>query len=264
MSARVAITGGSGGIGRAAAELMRSRGATVVLLDLRPTDDVIECDVRDQGSVDRAIATATERLGGLDVLVNSAGIGIPQSAGERPDAEALAVVDINLFGTWRATAAALPELRRNHGRVINIASGLAHLTVPLATAYSASKRGVVAYSESLRIEYGNELEAVTTIYPGYIKTPIHDASAERGIGLDKQVPEEPLSAAAETVARAALGEPINDLATTRRGTVSYAIVDRLPRRWVHRATVAHMKRMIRKGHFGGGISAELAERMRRS
>lgn len=262
MSARIAITGGSGGIGSAAAELLRSRGASVALLDLNATDEVIACDVRDQDSVDRAIASAIDRLGGLDVLVNSAGIGIPQSAGEKPDADALAVIDINLLGTWRATAAALPELLRSRGRVINIASGLAHVTVPLAPAYTASKRAVVGYSDSLRLEYGTELGAVTTIYPGYIKTPIHAAAADRGVALEGVVPEEPLSAAAEAITRAALGDRLDNLATTRRGTVSYAIVDRLPRRWMRSATLAHMRRMTKKGVFGGaGLSEELGRRV---
>jgi NAD(P)-dependent dehydrogenase (short-subunit alcohol dehydrogenase family) len=64
----------------------------------------------------------------------------------------LRVIDVNLLGTWRVTAAAIEALRESRGRVVNVASGLAHLTVPLATAYTISKRGVVAYSDSLRLE----------------------------------------------------------------------------------------------------------------
>ncbi|MEA2423720.1 MAG: hypothetical protein QOH13_130, partial [Thermoleophilaceae bacterium] len=180
MSKRVIITGAASGIGEATAASLRSRGCTVVGLDLTAIgDDVIACDVRDQGSVDTAVAAAIERLGGLDVLINSAGIGDPQSAAERPAEDALRVIDVNLLGTWRVTAAAIPALRESHGRVINIASGLAHLTIPLATAYTISKRGVVAYSDSLRLEMAGEVD-VTTVYPGYIRTPIHNASAEKG------------------------------------------------------------------------------------
>ncbi len=81
---RVVITGASSGIGAAAAAELRARGAEVVGIDLNPGDGVIRCDVRDQASVDAAMAEAVARLGGLDVLVNNAGIGIPQAAGSVP------------------------------------------------------------------------------------------------------------------------------------------------------------------------------------
>ena len=79
MSARILITGASGGIGTAATAELRARGARVVGLDLRadPADDVIACDVRDQGAVERAVGEAVERLGGLDVLINNAGARHP-------------------------------------------------------------------------------------------------------------------------------------------------------------------------------------------
>jgi NAD(P)-dependent dehydrogenase (short-subunit alcohol dehydrogenase family) len=251
MSARVIITGASGGIGAAATQELRRQGATVVGLDLRGDgEDVIACDVRDQGSVDSAVAQAIGRLGGgLDVLINNAGVGDPQSSGEAPDEKALAVIDINLVGAWRVTSAALPALRESRGRVVNVASGLAHVTAPFATAYTMSKRGLVGYSDSLRLEHGDRI-TVTSVYPGYIKTPIHDASEALGMGLDGAVPEEPLSAAAGALARAALSpKPIRDLATTRRGTVNYAVVRLLPRGALDRLTRWQSRRLARKGHF---------------
>ena len=114
------------------------------------------------------------------------------------------MIDVNLLGPWRVTAAALPALRASRGRVVNVASGLAHLTVPFATAYCMSKRGLVAYSDALRIEHGDAI-TVTTVYPGYIRTGIHDAARERGLGLEGAVPAERLSDAADTLVRAALG-----------------------------------------------------------
>lgn len=263
MSERVVITGAASGIGAAAANELRSQGARVVGLDLNAvSDDVIACDVRDQHSVDRAVAEALERLGGLNVLINNAGIGNPQSAGERPDAQALAVIDVNLVGPWRVTAAALPALREARGRVVNVASGLAHIALPLATAYCMSKRGLTAYSDALRLDHGDAI-TVTTVYPGYIRTPIHRAGEAVGLTLEGAVPVERIEDAARVLARTALGPPVRDLATTRRGGIQYAVVRRLPRRLMDRLVGGHMRRLARRGHFDRSeLAAGYAARIR--
>ena len=245
MSKRIVITGAASGIGAATAAELRAQGAEVVSLDVNATaEDVVACDVRDQGSVDRAVALAIERLGGLDVLINCAGIGDPQSAGDRPGDDAQAVIDVNLLGPWRVTAAALPALRDARGRVVNVASGLAHLTLPLATAYCMSKRGLVAYSDALRVEHGDAI-TVTTVYPGYIRTPIHEAAAAKGLTLEGSVPRERLEDAVRTLTKAALGPPRRDLATTRQGELSYAFLRLIPRGLVDRAVT----RQFRRGGF---------------
>ena len=225
----VLLTGASGGIGTAAAAELRRRGAQVVGLDLHEGPDVIACDVRDQAAVDRAVAEAIDRLGGLHVLINNAGLGLPQSAGAAPGEDALAVIDVNLLGPWRVTAAALPALRQARGRVVNVASGLAHLALPWGTAYCMSKRGLTAYSDALRLEYGGEI-TVTNVYPVYILTKIHEASVERGVALEGSVPAEAVEDAARTLTRAALGPPARDLATTRSGAIGYALMRHVPRR----------------------------------
>ncbi len=123
MSARIVIT---------MAELER-RGAQVIGLDVNADQDaLIACDVRDQDSVDKAVREAITRLGGLDVLINNAGLATPQSAGLPPDEKALAVIDVNLMGPWRVTSAALPALREAGGRVVNVASGMAFVALPFA------------------------------------------------------------------------------------------------------------------------------------
>jgi NAD(P)-dependent dehydrogenase (short-subunit alcohol dehydrogenase family) len=260
---RVLITGAAGGIGSAAIAQLRARGADVIGLDLVASDDgsILACDVTDQESVDTAVATAIERLGGLDVLINCAGVGFPQSAGERPDAEAVAVIEINLLGPWRVTAAAIAALRESRGRVVNVASGLAHLTVPFATAYCMSKRGLVAYSDALRIEHGDAI-TVTTVYPGYIRTPIHEAAAAKGLGLEGTVPAEDVSDAASTLVRAALDEPARDLATTRRGTVGFAVLRLLPRPLVDRIVRQRLERSVRAGAFAEStVAADFRKRV---
>jgi NAD(P)-dependent dehydrogenase (short-subunit alcohol dehydrogenase family) len=262
MSARIIVTGASGGIGGAACAALRARGARVAGLDLHAREDVIACDVRDQTSVDAAVAEAIDRLGGLDVLINNAGIGIPQSAGQPPDDDALAVLDVNLLGPWRVTAAALPALRESRGRVVNVASGLAHVTVPFAPAYCMSKRGLVAYSDALRLELGSTV-TVTTVYPGYIRTAIHDAAREVGIGLEGVVPAEKLSDAARTLVRAALGPAARDLATTSSGAAGYFLARRMPRRLLDAVARARMRRLAAKGHFDHAtMAAEFRARLK--
>jgi NAD(P)-dependent dehydrogenase (short-subunit alcohol dehydrogenase family) len=251
VSKRVLITGAASGIGAAAAEELRAEGASVVGLDLNAREDwIIECDVRDQQSVDRAVAEAIERLGGLDVLVNNAGLGIPQSAAEAPDENAMKVFEVNLIGPWRVTSAAIDALRAfpARGRVVNVASGLAFLTVPFATAYTMTKRGIVGYSDSLRLEHGDAID-VTTVYPGYIKTPIHAASEEDGFALSGIVPEEPLSAAAATITRAALGRHVRDVATTWIGDLEFRLLRLAPRRLVDRGTLLVLRHLCRRGKF---------------
>lgn len=248
---RVIITGAAGGLATAAIAELRRQGATVVGLDLNADGDaVLQCDIRDQASVDAAVSAAIEKLGGgLDVLINNAGIGDPQSAGEAPDDKALAVIDINLVGAWRVTSAALPALRESRGRVVNVASGLAHVTAPFSTAYTMAKRGLVGYSDCLRLEHGDRI-SVSTIYPGYIRTAIHDASKEQGMGLEGAVPVESVEDAGRAFARAALADkPIRDLATTRNGTVNYALIKLAPRGALDALTRWKMKRLARKGHF---------------
>ena len=252
MSRRVLITGAASGIGQAAAEHMRAAGARVAGIDLQPDDsrDIVQGDIADPAAIERAVPEAIERLGGgVDVLVNNAGLGFSQSAGQAPDDEALKVIDVNLIGPWRVTAAALPHLLESpaRGRVVNVSSGLAFLTVPFAPAYTISKRGIVAYSDSLRLEFGDSID-VSTVYPGYIKTPIHASSEEDGFALDGAVPEEDLDDAAAVVARAALGpRPPRDVATTRRGGVQYALLRRTPRALTDRATLAFLRHQARRG-----------------
>ena len=262
MSKRVIITGAAGGIGAAAAGELRSEGARVIGLDLEADEsrELIACDVSDQGSVDRGVAEAIKRLGGLDVLINNAGVGHPQSAGARPDERAQSVIEINLMGPWRVTAAALPALRESRGRVINVASGLAFLTPPFSAAYCMSKRGLVAYSDALRGEHGDRI-TVTTVYPGYIRTKIHESSAALGIRLEGAVPAERVEDASHTLTRAALGPPARDLATTRRGSVNYALASRAPRRLMDRIIGFQVRRLARKGHFADSeLASELAAR----
>lgn len=199
---RVVITGASGGIGSAAMHSLREAHANVIGIDLHSTtDEVLVADVRDVDQVRAVIDTAVGRLGSIDVLVNNAGIGRAQDAGGFPGPDAKDVMDINFWGAWNVTAAAMPHLLASRGRVVNVSSGLAFVPVPFATAYTASKRALAVYSASLRAEYTGRL-SVTTVYPGYIRTPIHDASTEAGVSLEGLVRPDSIESAARTIVKA--------------------------------------------------------------
>ena len=215
---RVLITGASGGIGGPTAEAMRRLGATVMGIDLvAAPPDVLAADVRDAEAMQVAVDAAAERMGGIDVLVNCAGVGIANDAGAFPDAAARRVLDINLLGTWTATAAALPHLLRSHGHVVNIASGLAYVTVPFAVAYTASKRAVTAYSDTLRMEYRGRI-TVSTVYPGYVRTAIHEGPAAQGVSLEGAVPAEPVDYTVAAIIRACITRR-RDVPTSRATAV---------------------------------------------
>jgi NAD(P)-dependent dehydrogenase (short-subunit alcohol dehydrogenase family) len=125
-----------------------------------------------------------------------------------------------------------------------------------------SKRGLVAYSDALRLEQGGTID-VTTVYPGYIRTPIHDSSAAHGVALEGAVPAERVEDAARTLARAALGPPARDLATTRRGTISYALARRSPRRLLDRIVAGRIRSLGMRGHFDRSpLASEFVSRLR--
>ncbi len=262
---RIVITGAASGIGEATMAELERRGARVMGLDLvAEREELIECDVRDQESVDRAVAEAIARLGGgVDVLINCAGLATPQSAGLPPDARALAVIDVNLLGPWRVTSAALRALREARGRVVNVASGMAFVAQPFAAAYAMSKHGVVAYSQALRLEHGDAI-SVTTVYPGYIRTPIHRDSIEFGLTLEGSSPEERIEDAVGALVRAVFDDPPpRDIITTRTGKLTVALTRYLPGRLVDRLVLRAARKGLKRQSLDGvsGPLADFAARM---
>ena len=154
---------------------------------------------------------------------------------------------VNLLGPWRVAGYALPALVESCGRIINVSSGLAFANVPFATPYAASKRAIAAWSDGLRMEYGSHV-GVTTIYPGYIKTPIHALSIAAGVTLEGLVREEPLSAMIETTVRACTGKPRRDLATTRRGSFEIGLARHFPA-LIDRVILQRMQRLARQKRY---------------
>lgn len=255
---RVLITGASGTFGRALANELSARGARVVGLDVAPRDDdpvpVIACDLTDDDAVPAAVATALERLGGLDLLINNAGIGGPAPAELAPGPEVRRQLDINLLGTWRVSAACVPALVASRGRVVMVASRMAVMQLPLAAAYGASKRAMVAYADALRLELGTHV-GVTCVYPSAVRSPIHDSTAAAGLSLEGMSSYEPLEGVVDTVLRAGLARRARrDLPTSRRGAVELFLARHLPA-LTDRIVARTFSDRIRSGAFG---TAELA------
>lgn len=224
---RVIVVGGAGAFGTGIARALREQGAHVLGLDRTRGPDILEVDITSDEAVRDAVERALSELGGLDILINAAGIGLVQDAGAPPDQSVTSTLAVNLLGPWRVAGYALPALIEARGRIINIASGLAFANVPFASAYAASKRALSAWSDALRIEYGSHV-GVTTIYPGCVKTPIHVHAEAAGLSLAGLVPEEPLSALVQTVVRACTGKPRRDLTTTRRSGFGIRIARHFP------------------------------------
>jgi NAD(P)-dependent dehydrogenase (short-subunit alcohol dehydrogenase family) len=177
----VLVTGGASGLGAAIRHALEGTGATTVCLDLRAPSadcDYERVDLARPREGEAAVARAIERHGRLDGVVTAAGIDAcgPLDAvdGEAWDR----VVAVNLLGTAAVVRAAVPALRATRGRIVTVASTLGLRALPEATAYCASKFGVVGFTRALAAELGNEV-GVTMLVPGGMRTAFFDDRDER-------------------------------------------------------------------------------------
>jgi 2-keto-3-deoxy-L-fuconate dehydrogenase len=171
------VTGGASGIGAATASLLQQRGARLAVLD-RSTDGApdgvlaLHCDITDTPAVDAAVTEVVEQLGGLDVLVNNAGIGAVGDVSQNDDAEWARVLDVNVTGIARVTRAALPHLRRSpHAAVVNTCSAVAFIGVRQRALYGASKGAVLALTLAMAADHAAEGIRVNAVAPGTADTP---------------------------------------------------------------------------------------------
>jgi 2-keto-3-deoxy-L-fuconate dehydrogenase len=164
-----AVTGGASGIGAATADLLRSRGATVAVLDL---SGPIVCDVRDAASVDAAIEAVVTENGRLDILINNAGIGAAGDVTANSDDEWRNVLDVNVTGMARVARAAMPHLRRSpSAAIVNTSSIVALVGLPQRALYSASKGAVAALTLAMAADHVREGIRVNAVIPGTADTP---------------------------------------------------------------------------------------------
>jgi NAD(P)-dependent dehydrogenase (short-subunit alcohol dehydrogenase family) len=177
----VLVTGGASGLGAATVQAVMAAGGRPVVLDRTAADadvDQEKVDLADRASTEAAVAAIGARTGGIDAVVTCAGI---DSCGRLEDVPADAwerVIAVNLLGTAAVVRAALPDLIRRRGRVVTVASTLGLRAVSDATAYCASKFGVVGFTRALAAETAGQI-GVTLLVPGGMHTPFFDDRDEQ-------------------------------------------------------------------------------------
>ena len=209
------ITGGAQGLGLAIAERFLAEGARVVLgdLNLEATQAAAEglgsaalargvrCDVTSAADVDALIAVALDAFGGLDIMVNNAGITRDATMRKMTEQDFGEVIDVHLKGTWNGTRAAAAVMReQGRGAIINMSSQAGRRGEPLVSHYCASKAAIISYTQSAALAMAPHHIRVNAIAPGVIDTPMwggvdalfakyeHLAIGEKKIQVGKAVP----------------------------------------------------------------------------
>ena len=221
----VLVTGGASGLGAAVAAAVEEAGGTAIVLDRVPPPNGFAfeaVDLAEPREAEAAVRRAIERTGRLDAVVTAAGT---DACGDMADVDADAwdrVVLVNLLGTAAVVRAALPALERSRGRVVTVASTLGLRALPAATAYCASKFGVVGFTRALAIELGDRV-GVTMLVPGGMRTRFFDDRPETFKPAADQLLNDPSDVAASVLF--ALSQPpgveVRELLVTPAGEPSW-------------------------------------------
>lgn len=222
---RVLVTGAASGIGRAAAARFRAAGARVAMLDVAegslseaardpdaaeaaidvPRPLTLPCDLRDADAVAASVTRALEHWGGIDVLVNNAGLLMGGPFQEGDSARMRDVVEVNLYAPILLTRLVLPHMiDRGSGHVVNVISSSAPLGVPGFAVYAATKSGLIAFTRVLRRELAGAEIRLTTFCPGSTTTSMTRSMLDFGKGAAAQPhhpPEIPAAAMVDAVER---------------------------------------------------------------
>ena len=196
----VVVTGGSSGLGAAVAEAVAQRGGNPVVLDVQPAPNgfpFTRIDLSRTREAEAVVNRVAEDEGGIDAIVTAAGVDACGRIEQVGAEDWERVIAVNLLGTAAVVRAALPHLERSHGRVVTVASTLGLRALSDATAYCASKFGVLGFSRALSAETAGRV-GVTCLVPGGMQTSFFDSRDEQykpGPDADLNPPEE----VAETV-----------------------------------------------------------------
>jgi NAD(P)-dependent dehydrogenase (short-subunit alcohol dehydrogenase family) len=183
------VTGAGRGIGAAVADALADGGATVVrgLRDASNTDDGVQMDVTDLDQIQSAVDEVVAKHGRLDVLVNNAGIGPPETPAEDVSPEDFdATVQLNLRGTFFASqAAARVMIGQGSGRIVNLSSQAGFVALPGEAVYCMTKAAISHLTKCLAVEWGSHGITVNAVAPTFIETPgTADALADPGFRAD--------------------------------------------------------------------------------
>lgn len=197
----VLVTGGASGLGAAIADAVRAGGGTPVVLDRQPPADGLayrEVDLARPREAEAAVRAVADEHGGVDAVVTAAGT---DACGDLLDVDGDdwdRVVMVNLLGTVAVVRAALPYLEQAQGRVVTVASTLGLRALPAATAYCASKFGVVGFTRALAAETAGRV-GVTLLFPGGMRTHFFDGRPEQFMPAPDQHLNDPADVAASVV-----------------------------------------------------------------
>lgn len=195
---RTVVTGGFSGIGRACVEKILAREGHVAVFDLADGTDRggaevasdrlvhLRCDVSDQDAVFQTFAEIHDRWGGIDALVNCAGVARPGPSKSLSEADWNLMLDVHLTGTMWACQAAFPELcASDRAAIVNLSSVAGRMGMPGRASYNAVKSGIEGLTRSLAVEWAAHGIRCNAVAPGYVDTPFIQALEEQG-KLDKR------------------------------------------------------------------------------
>jgi len=196
----VVVTGSAGGIGAATARRFAAAGATLVLGDLnavaleelagelaaQTTVHALSCDVSRPAECENLMATAAADAGGIDVLVNTAGVWTEGPSEETTEEEWDRTIDVNLKGTFFCCRHAIPYLKKTEGCIVNLSSDAGVVGTPETAVYTASKGGVSLLTKSLALELAPALVRCVAVCPADVMTPMLEGQARDFGGGDPE------------------------------------------------------------------------------
>jgi NAD(P)-dependent dehydrogenase (short-subunit alcohol dehydrogenase family) len=220
------VTGGSAGIGLALARMLRDEGHELTLAARRPEPleeaarelgaEAVAANLADPDECVRVVAAHGERYGGMDVLVNSAGIGIGGSFGEQTTKAIELQLGVNLRAALVVTRESLPLLRATHGHIVNLASIAGTIPTPGLAVYGATKAALISFTHSLNREEADHGVRATAICPAFVATKMTEWT---GLPAEEQIQPEDIAELVRAILRLSPKARVPQVVIERLGDV---------------------------------------------